>query len=107
MVWLRRKGRLSRLEGPAIDFNRHGLAIVLDQPLPKDTNVFISLLCGDIRIDNVLGVVHNCISHEHGFRCGIQFRNNSQLQFDKPKVEKGLRILEARFRSQEQADNAE
>lgn len=98
LVGVRRKGRLHRLDASAQDFNRHGVAILLDQPLPKDTTVYLSLACGDLAIDQLIGVVHNCISQRNGFRCGIQFRTQSSLQFDQNNVECTLRQLEARFK---------
>ncbi len=97
-VGVRRKGRLHRLDAAAQDFNRHGVAILLDQPLPKDTTVYLTLACGDLRIDQIIGVVHNCISQRNGYRCGIQFRTQSSLQFDQNTVECSLRQLEVRFK---------
>ncbi len=97
LVSVRRKGRLTRLQGTATNFNRHGIAVVVDQPLSKDAVVYLSLRNGDIQLENVVGIVHNCSSQSHGYRCGIQFRPHSQNQFDCDHVEKTLAILEARF----------
>ena len=99
MVYVRKKGRFGQLEGLAVDFNRHGLALVIDQPLPKDGLVFISLASGELRIKDVLGVVHNCCSSPGGYRCGIQFRTRAELQMDQATVEQELIILEARFKT--------
>ena len=99
MVYVRKKGRFSQLEGLAADFNRHGLALVIDQPLPKDSLVFVSLASGEIRVTDVLGVVHNCCSCPGGYRCGIQFRTGSDLQMDQALTEQELCILEARYRA--------
>ncbi len=99
VVAVRRKGRLHRLEGLATNFNRHGVAIVLDQPIPKETTVYVTLSNGDTRVDEVIGVVHNCIAQQHGYRCGIQFRTQSAMQFDQELVEATLRLLEARFKT--------
>lgn len=99
MVGVRRKGRLALLQGPAHDFNRHGLALVLDQPLPKDATVYVSLHAGEVKLDNIIGVVHNCIALEQGYRCGIQFRTYSDLQFDQDVTSASLTELEARFKS--------
>lgn len=99
MVYVRKKGRFAQLEGLATDFNRHGLALVIDQPLPKDALVFISLASGDLRVNDVLGVVHNCCSCPGGYRCGIQFRTGSDVQMDQAMTEQELSILEARYRA--------
>lgn len=97
VVSVRRKGRLGRLEGMAQDFNRHGLAMIVDQPLPKDATVYVTLTGGDLKLDNVIGVVHNCIGLQQGYRCGIQFRTCSELQLDQEMTEQELSTLEARF----------
>jgi PilZ domain-containing protein len=99
LVCVRKKGRLGRLEGLAQNFNRHGLAMVVDQPLPKDSTVYLSLFTSDIKLDNVIGVVHNCTSTQAGYRCGIQFRIHSNLQMDQALIEHELTILEARFKT--------
>ncbi|MEM9620401.1 MAG: PilZ domain-containing protein [Pseudomonadota bacterium] len=97
VVSVRRKGRINRLVGLAINFNRYGVAIVLDQPLNKDSTVYLALSHGDTHVDELIGVVHNCISQDQGYRCGIQFRTQSPMQFDREMVESRLRQLEARF----------
>jgi hypothetical protein len=99
MVSVRKKGHLGHLAGLAHDFNRHGLALIIDQPLPKDTTVYVSLSSGDMRLDDVIGVVHNCIALPTGYRCGIQFRTCSGLQLDQELTEQELGIFEARFKS--------
>ena len=102
LVGVRVKGRFGRLDGVAADFNRYGVAFVLDQPLPKDKLVYVTLANGSVRIENVVGVVHNCVAQTQGFRCGVQFRTNSELQFDVHLVERALKILEARFKAMPQ-----
>jgi hypothetical protein len=99
MVYVRRKGRFGQLEGLAVDFNRHGLALIIDQPLPKESLVFLALTSGETKVTDVLGVVHNCCSNPGGYRCGIQFRTSSDLQMDRAQVEQALCILEARFKT--------
>lgn len=94
LINVRRKGRLTRLVGVALDFNRYGMALVLDQPLPRECTVYLSLMCPEQKLDNVIGVVHNCVSIETGYRCGIQFRLGSELQSDRRAIEKGLQVLE-------------
>lgn len=97
LVSVRKKGRLGQLQGLAQDFNRHGLAMIIDQPLPKDATVYVCLSSGDLRVENVIGVVHNCIGIADGYRCGIQFRTSSDLQLDQEVTEQDLCVLEARF----------
>ncbi|NOX51857.1 MAG: hypothetical protein GXP16_15170 [Gammaproteobacteria bacterium] len=113
VVGVRMKGRLTLLQGIAQDFNRHGLAVILDQPLPKEATVFISLHCvfvdpkkvdpnnsassTAIKVENIIGVVHNCSAQTTGFRCGIQFRITSELQCDKREIERSLLNLESYF----------
>ena len=99
VVGVRVKGRLARLEGVAIDFNRHGLALVLDQPIRKDATVYIDLNNGDTHLDHVVGVVHNCTSLEFGYRAGVQFRTQCALQHDQASIEQTLTILESRFKA--------
>ncbi len=97
LVRVRRKGRIGRLEGIARDYNRHGIGLVLDQPLPKDATVYISMVCGDDRLENVIGIVHNCLALDGGYRCGIQFRTTSHLQMDRCAIELALTQLERAF----------
>ncbi len=96
-VGLRRRGRLGLVRGTVLDFNRFGIAVLMAQPLPKDQEVFVTLRYGEDRVDNVIGVVHTCFSLDDGFRCGIQFRTQSRLQFDKDLVETALWRLEMGF----------
>jgi hypothetical protein len=91
---LRIKGQLGRLAIDVLDFNRHGLAIRLDQPIPKDQLVYLTLEIGEEALERVIGVVHNCLSQPRGFRCGILFRTQSGLQFDREQVEASLLRIE-------------
>lgn len=107
-VTLRQRGQLARCRARVIDFNRFGMAVFTDRPLDKDRRLFISLRWEEIRLENVVGVVHNCIPHEpppagappedggnrHGYRCGIRFRTRSELQLDQQQVEVDLMRLE-------------
>lgn len=77
-----------------LDFNRHGLAVELDRPLPKDQLVFLSLGHGQISLPRVIGVVHNCLAQSTGYRCGILFRTQSEHQFDRQQVEAALARME-------------
>ncbi len=97
MVSIRRKGRLTRLQGNAVDFSRHGIGILIDQPLPKDTTVYLSITGQNQHLNNVIGIVHNCTSQPDGYRCGIRFRTASELQDDKANVDARLGELEQEF----------
>ena len=94
-VGLRQRGRLSRIPVTVLDFNRFGIAVLMREPLPKEKQIFLTLKCGELHLDNIIGVVHNCIGQHDGYRCGIQFRTRSDLQFDKDQVETALLLLEA------------
>ena len=93
-VGLRVKGRLSRMRGVAVDFNRYGAAVLLEQPVQKDKRVFLSLQYQDIRLDHLVGVVHNCVNQDDKYRVGIRFRTAHELQFDRELVEGLLLRLE-------------
>ncbi len=94
-VGLRQRGRLSHTPATVLDFNRFGIAVLVCEPLEKEKQIFLTLRCGELHLDNVIGVVHNCIAQRDGYRCGIQFRTRSDLQFDKDQVENALALLEA------------
>ncbi len=96
-ISLRVKGRLSRLQGSIVDFNRHGVAVCLDQPLKKDCQCYVTLnLAGEV-LHDIVGVVHNCTTLDYGYRCGIRFRPDSALQFDAETVQAQLQVLEDYF----------
>ena len=96
-VSLRIKGRLSRLQGSVLDFNRHGIAVCIDQPISKDKQCFISIHLAGSSLHDIVGVVHNCTTLPDGYRCGIQFRTESDLQFDQDAVHQQLDLLEQMF----------
>lgn len=93
-VNVRLRGQLTHMQARLVDFNRYGVAILLAEPLPKDKIVFIHLACGDARLDDVVGVVHNSLRHEDGYRCGIRFRTQSNEQFDREAAEHKLIEIE-------------
>ncbi len=95
VVSVRKKGGLLHLQGLATDFNRYGIALVLNQALAKDSKVYISLGFGDTQIQNVVGVVHNCVALQAGYRCGIQFRTAQQSEQMETNVR--LQLLEDQF----------
>ncbi len=92
---LRCRGQIGQIPVRVLDFNRHGLAVRCERPLPKDQVVFLALAHGERVLERVVGVVHNCFSLEGGYRCGIRFRTQSRLQFDRETVESGLAELES------------
>lgn len=96
-VELRQRGKLSRTPATVLDFNRFGIAVLSSEPIPKGKQIFLTLTCGEVHLEHVIGVVHNCIAQLDGYRCGVQFRTRSELQFDKDHVEQSLRHLEAEF----------
>jgi hypothetical protein len=96
-VQLRQRGQFGFLSADVLDFNRHGLAALVERPLPKDKVVFLNLHCAGLRLREVVGVVHNCVAQGNGFRCGIRFRTQSHLQFDREDVEYALREIEGRM----------
>ena len=96
-AFLRLKGELSRTTVTVLDFNRHGVAVQSDRPLPKEAHVFLCLDDGHTQLERVIGVVHNCLTLDGGYRCGIRFRTQSELQFDREAVEARLQELESRF----------
>ena len=93
-VEVRPQGRLVRLQAQAVDFNRYGMAVLTDVPLKLQKTVYISLRCGDLRLDNLAGVVHNCCPQDQSYRSGIQFRIHAELKTDRPLVEALLTNLE-------------
>lgn len=93
-VALRPRGRLVALSARAVDFNRHGIAVHTATALEKDRQVYLSLRCGEVRVDNLVGVVHNCVRQGRHYRSGIRFRPASGLQQDKQQVEAILACLE-------------
>ena len=94
-VALRPRGRLGAIAAEAVDFTRHGIAVHTDQPLAKDRTVYLTLSCGDVRVDHLVGVVHNCVQRSGRYRSGIRFRPSSELQRDREQVEALLACLEA------------
>lgn len=96
-AFVRPKGSFSRLSVEVLDFNRHGAAIHLHTPLPREQVVFLTLKCGTTQLERIIGVVHNCLDLKTGFRCGIRFRTQSELQFDRAVIEDQLATLESRL----------
>jgi hypothetical protein len=96
-AFVRQQGSFSRLSVEVLDFNRHGAAIHLHTPLPREQVVFLTLKHGNTQLERIIGVVHNCLDLKTGYRCGIRFRTQSELQFDKASTEDQLAALERRL----------
>jgi len=95
LAYVRPKGSLNWLSVEVLDFNRHGAAVQTHQPLAREKLVYLRLMHGMTRLERIIGVVHNCLPTDRGFRCGIRFRIQSDLQFDKAQIEGQLADLEA------------
>src|SRR5512139_1854299 len=79
---LRLRYRLARIEATALDFNRHGMSLRTDRPLPEHGAIDLALDFGTIRIEGIVAVIHNCRELGDGsFRCGVQFRTDAHSQF--------------------------
>lgn len=94
-VTLRPKGRIGSMTAEAVDFNRYGIAVRAAQALTLEQPVFLNLACEDVRVDQIVGIVHNCLRLGEAYRIGIRFRLNSPLQRDRPLIERQLSCLEA------------
>lgn len=94
-VVLRPRGRLGAISAQAVDFNRHGIAVHTHTSLTKDRLVYLSLQCGCLHLENLVGVVHNCVRQGGRYRSGILFRPTSQLQHDQRQVEEVLACIES------------
>ena len=92
---LRVSGHFGRQDATVIDFNREGATLLLPEPVPSSRPIYVSLLKPPLRLDGIVGAIHNCRPSEGGgFRCGVQFRTTSLLQFDRESTELELIRLE-------------
>ena len=92
---LRLQYRLGRIQATVIDFNRHGMSVRLEQPLPNHGAVDLDLRCGPMEIHGIVGVIHNCRGLGDGwYRCGVQFRPEARVQFDRNQIKEALEQLE-------------
>ena len=94
LVTCRPQGRFRRFKVPVIDFNRFGLAMQVSAPLSLDQYVHLWLDQTRDRPMRLLGVVHNCVSHAAGYRCGVRFRNDLRPQHNPERIERELIALE-------------
>jgi hypothetical protein len=93
--------RFGRVKASVLDFNRHGMSLVTDRPLPRHGTVDLALACESVRIDGVVAVIHNCRGLPDGtFRCGLQFRTDARTQFDRERIRTALHELESLLRDE-------
>jgi len=94
-VTLRLGYRLGRVPAVVLDFNRHGMAVRTEQPLPSHGTVDLALECRSVRITGVVAVIHNCrVLGDGGYRCGLQFRTDDRTQLDRVHIRQALTRLE-------------
>lgn len=67
--------------------------MISPSPLAKHRTVFVSISRGALAVENLVGVVHNCTEHELGYRLGVRFRAESELQLDRPAAMANLAAL--------------
>jgi len=92
---VRVSGRFVRQSATVVDFNREGATLRLDTALRTEKPVYVSVSKPPLHLDSIVGVIHNCRPAEDGgFRCGVQFRTGSRLQFDREATEAMLREIE-------------
>ena len=89
--------RIGTCHGTVLDFNRHGITIELTQRLPMHKPLFVNLRYGRFDTEAIVATAHNChaLDAGHGYRCGIRFRTESDLQLDREEVELALQKVEA------------
>lgn len=110
-------GKWSCSSGKVIDFNRHGLSLICEQPLPVKGHFFLTLKYRDVFIQGLVGILHNCRPlgkasaalkadaassgdperGQEGYRCGVRFRPGSCHQFDCHQIRRDLKALELRL----------
>jgi hypothetical protein len=92
---LRVSGRFSRHDATVIDFNREGATLLLSEPVSASRPIYLSLAKPPLRLDGIVGAIHNCRpAADGGYRCGVQFRTRSLLQLDRESTERELIRLE-------------
>jgi hypothetical protein len=95
VVTLRAGYRVGRVQARVLDFNRYGLSVRTDRPLPPDGTVDLSLALGAVHVSGVVAVIHNCRLLDDGcYRCGLQFRTDARAQFDRNQIRAALARLE-------------
>jgi hypothetical protein len=88
--------RLGTHQGEVVDFNRYGVTIELQRPVPLNKPLFVSLKYAGLHPEAIVATAHNCRRLRLGvYRCGIRFRTDSALQLDRDEVVVSLSALEA------------
>lgn len=96
----RPQGSFRRNRVPVIDFNRFGLALHTPAPLALNQTLYLWFEgAAPAGTGRVVGVVHNCVSQDAGFRCGIRFRTDSRLQQQPERTRQLLIELEKRLQA--------
>lgn len=92
---LRVSGHFGRQSATVLDFNREGVTLLLEEAIRTAKPIYLSLIKAPLRLDGIVGAIHNCRPSEGNmFRCGVQFRTASQLQFDREATDAALLDLE-------------
>jgi hypothetical protein len=87
--------RIGTHQGKVLDFNRHGITIEVQRPIPVDKPLFVTLRYSGLHREAIVGAAHNCrLIATATYRCGIRFRTDSRLQLDRDAVEKSLGVFE-------------
>jgi len=87
--------RFGTNHGEVVDFNRHGITVVLRRPVPVNKPLFVTLTHGGTRLEAIVGAAHHCrFTSNEAFRCGIRFRTNSPNQLDRDEIDICLESLE-------------
>lgn len=94
---VRPKGNLSRQNAEVIDFNHCGVALVTPRELPVERPLFVSLRLDELCIDSVIAVAHNSVASGEGYRSGLRFRCDSELQLDSQETVELLKLMERRL----------
>ena len=94
---VRPKGHLSRQAAQVLDFNHSGIAVVTARQLPTERPLFVSLVLDELCIDSVVAVAHNSCACQGGYRSGLQFRCDSELQLDSEEITATLKAMEAKL----------
>jgi len=88
--------RLGTHQGDVVDFNRYGVTIELQRPIPINKPLFVTLKYEGLHPEAIVGTAHNCRRlHVGVYRCGVRFRTDSVLQLDRDDVVRSLCALEA------------
>lgn len=99
--------RLGTHQGRVVDFNRYGVTIELQRPIPLNKPLFVTLKYDGLHPEAIVGTAHNCRCLRVGvFRCGIRFRTDSALQLDRDEVVRSLALVEAALIRLESAGTA-